>query len=242
MKKWIKLSFVLLTLMIFRTGPAAANTYQIPLVFSVPAGDASVSDVPEATSKLVLGVHPEATAGYDPRWDTPAFFTTPDPENPVLLKVYARHPEYAENRQNLWRDIRTDVPGSRNIWDITVLADPAEIGKPVTVSWVLPPSLTTSREKVTLSDPETQTAIDMRAQSAYRFINSSASPKKISVTVDSSGESSDKGGGSGAFGCGVVKSIGQNPPGGGTQGAVLANLLLLLSPLLLRLKRFRTVS
>lgn len=220
--------------------PASAGTYQIPIEISVPVETADHPGQTKAYSRLVLGAHPEATENYDSQWDTPAFFTTPDPENPPLLRAYIQHPEYAENRQQLWRDIRSDAAKPSKTWSVVISPAPSEIGKTVTVAWTIPPALAASREPVTLQDEEADTAVDMRAQSSYRYINGSTSPKTLSVTISPAGGSSDKGS-SGFFGCGVVKSVTSPPPGGGAAGVILINLLILLSPILLRFRRWRAV-
>lgn len=223
----------------FWTTLASASTYQIPIEVSVPVEAIGSTDATKAYNRLVLGVHPEATENYDPQWDTPAFFTTPDQETPPLLRAYIEHPEYAENRQQLWRDIRS-ASGSQKVWTVDVSLASSEIGKTVTVVWTLPPSLATSGERVTLSDPETQTTVDMRTQSAYRYVNSSSSAKTLSVTISSSPGSSDKDS-SGFFGCGMVKFINsgsQDSADSGRLASVVLNLLILLSPILLRLQKY----
>ncbi|MBI5756482.1 MAG: hypothetical protein HZA12_06105 [Nitrospirae bacterium] len=233
-------TLLLIMTMTFRAYPVWADTSQIILEVSVPLEDTTGAGITKAYNRLVLGVHPEATGNYDPQWDTPAFFSTPDPENPPLLRAYFEHPEYASNQKELWRDIRSDTGGSQKTWDMAVVLAPSEIGKAITLSWALSPSLLTSKDKITLLDQNSQSSIDMRRQSSYSFVNGSSSPKMLSVTINSSKGSSSSG--SGNFGCGTVKRDDFNKPGTGTTIPILINLLILLSPVLLRLRPLRSNS
>ena len=242
MKTGTKTTTLLMALLFFLSTPVWANTFQIALEVSVPVEDTAGTGITKATNRIVLGVHPEATTNYDPQWDTPALFTTPDPENQPMLKAYIVHPEYASNQQKLWRDIQSDADGSQKTWNVAVVLAPSEIGKTVTLSWTLPPSLMTSQEKVTLLEPDSQSGTDMRKQSSYNFVSSSSSPKTLSVTISSPGGSSDNGGASGAFGCGRVKRIDSGKPNPGLPLSILINLLILLSPVLLWLRPFRVTS
>jgi hypothetical protein len=191
-----------------------------------------------AYNRLVLGVHPGATEKFDTQWDTPAFFTTLDADHPPVLKAYIDRPDYTDDRRQLWRDIRSEGGGSKREWDLVVDLAPSEIGKTVTVAWNLPPALAASRENVILTDAESNTSIDMRSQSSYEFIHSTSAPRTLSVAVNPPSKSSDRGS-SGFLGCGTVGLVRPGPPDAGTTAAGLINMLILLSPVLLRLHRLR---
>ncbi|MBI4714889.1 MAG: hypothetical protein HY760_02950 [Nitrospirae bacterium] len=220
-------------LLIFGTGPAMARTYQVPIEISVQVNDPEAAGASTASNRLILGIHPEATAGYDPQWDTPAFFTAIDPEDPAtqpLLKAYLDHPEYSGEQSRLWRDIRGEQ-GGKTVWTFTVSPASSELGKPVIVAWTLPGALKASGDRIILTDAaDPAVSIDMRSQESYQFVHSASAPRNLSVTVSSSSGSSDRGG-SGFFGCGTVSGVSGGPSGGSTAGDVLVNLLILLSPL-----------
>lgn len=237
---------LLLFLALLWPTPGNARNYQIPIEVSVPVDAAMEPSQTKAYNKLTLGIHPEATESFDPQWDTPAFFTTPDPDSGPLLRAYVSHPEYAGNQQELWRDIRSDGSHEARIdrtWNLAVHLEPSQIGKTVTLSWVLPPALASSNEKVSLLDPDLQTTVDMRTQNRYDYVNSSSqAPRVLIMTVSGAPGSSNKdSSGSGSWGCGVIQSFHEPPPAKpGLSVGLVINLVLLLSPLLARQLLFQT--
>lgn len=221
-----------------------AETYQIPMEISIPM------DSGKAANKLVLGVHPEASSQFDPAWDTPTFFSVPIAQDVPPLQAYVRHPEYAENQRQLWRDIRSDAGTGTQSWDLLLAVSPevSLSGRPVTVAWTLPPSLASSKSDVTLTDATENKTLDMKTQSSYTFVNpGSSSPKLLSVRVTSSPDAPGKSSaGSGTFGCGMIQPRDSGPSSPGTSGLVLVNaligLLLWLSPVLIHRSRIRSTS
>jgi len=183
----------------------------------------SVKNNPEiAKSVLKAGMEPDATDGIDRIWDVSSF--PPLPGQMKQLQAYFIIP--SDNSTKLMRDIR-NINDKRAIWDMHIESIPPD--GDVQMEWsISDPS--DIHGVLLLKDMEIGTTIDLLKVSEYKFSTSKGVRTfQILYTKESP---SDSRSGSG-LGCGITGGPGQGKPTSNIQ-SILASILVLLSPLMLR--------
>ena len=190
-------------------------------------------------TKLVAGIEPDATNNFDNLWDTPALISSPDPETPSILRAYfTKELEADSGKKYLWKDIRGPVKKGDTLWHITV--DSVPEGKNVVLKWEVPQGLLKTGERLVLEDNDRTDAdgkpvdTDMIQTSSYEFVSTGEDPRSLSLVLSKEPVTHSRSGSGSGFGCGTTKRHG--PSQGGPDPIAI---LLLFSPLVLRLFRWR---
>ena len=168
MKRFLLL--IILIAVVERPFTVHALDWYMAIDLSVP--DASA---PHGTlqSRLVLGVDPSATDGFNSEWDTVALWSSP-------LKAVFPHPEYLDSpdTQWLWQDIRGNSEPTHT-WNIEVSSD--RLGTNTTISWTFNTSTAQCQHPVlTLTDVTHNTVTAVSANGSYTFPNG-ADPTELVV-------------------------------------------------------------
>ena len=215
----------ILTLTLTATSLAA---WQLNLDITTPDPN---SDTGIATNKLTIGTDPTATDAYDNKFDTVALLKGP-------VEAYIVHPEYVDEQQKLWRDIRTD--GLPKEWTIEV--NSLVEGNTINIKGGIdvPDNL-----NFTLIDLDKNKEIRIRASSEYSYNSTSDSQKIFLLRVSektggdtvggggsNSGGNSSTGEPKGGGGCGTIKNVGRNGAYPGEPGSAALNMVILFTPLI----------
>ena len=144
--------------------PALAADWQMKMTMTVPYVGAE-GDV--ATQAFTAGARSTALDGFDNQWDTVALGSS-------ILTVYAYHPDFAVENRLLIRDFRSELFPQE--WDIYVGSD--QDGKPVTLTWTLPPNPACLGLSLSLTDTTTGAAVDL-TQASYGYTNDAATPRRF---------------------------------------------------------------
>lgn len=220
---------ILTTLLILGSAITGSATWQLTLDVSTPDPD---SDSGIATNRLTVGTDQTATDAYDNKFDTVAFL-----EGPV--QAYIAHPEYANEHQKLWRDLRSNALPKEWTFEVNSPGD----GNTINIKWGLnaPDNL-----NFTLIDQDNNKEIGIRASSEYSYNNIPNSQKKFllrvseNTTVTTGGNSevnATKGGG-----CGQIKDAGGNNRLPGGPGSAVLNMTILFTPLIWLTRRKTLLS
>ena len=212
-------TIILTTLLILSGAVTGSAAWQLTLNVSTPDPN---SDTGAATNKLTIGADQTATDAYDNKFDTVALLRGP-------VQAYIAHPEYAAEKQKLWRDLRSDALPKE--WTIEVNS-PGE-GSTINIKWGInaPDNL-----NFTLIDQDNNQEIGIRASSEYSYNSTSNSQKKFllrvsdnsAVTTGGNSEGNATSGG----GCGHIKNIGRNNRFPGGPGSAVLNMTILFTPLI----------
>lgn len=123
------------------TAPPAESAWRLQVVFSVPSASA---DGGFAYNRLVAGVSPTATDGFDSEFEIRALLTGP-------VAAFFNHTgsrDFDKYSRELWQDIRSNSSVAE--WFIDVTATP---GKDVLISWSLPTNhASCGTHEITLND------------------------------------------------------------------------------------------
>ena len=192
-------------------------------------------------NKLVVGIEPDATDGFDNLWDTPAIVSHPDPDAPLLLRSYITPFLSIEEGQGgsgeagmsgLWKDIRSTTSKGDTVWEIAV--DSVPKGKTVDISWNVPQGLLKAGERLVLKDNDRigtdgkPAETDMTWASNYSFVSESEEPKSLSLVLSKEAVNNSKSGSGSGFGCGTVKPNNNGSANGGEDAFSIVMLFLLL--------------
>ncbi|MCC6543244.1 MAG: hypothetical protein IT392_01925 [Nitrospirae bacterium] len=210
---------ILTTLLILGSAITGSAAWQLTFDVSTPDPD---SDSGLATNRLTVGADQTATDAYDNKFDTVAFLGGP-------VQAYIPHPEYAIEKQKLWRDIRSNALPKEWIIEVNSPGD----GNTIKIKWGItaPDNL-----NVTLIDQDNNKEIGIRTSSEYSYNNTPNSQKKFllrvsentSVTTGGNSEvNATKGGG-----CGHIKGTGGNNSLPGGPGSAVLNMTILFAPLI----------
>ena len=214
-----------------------AHAWKLPIEVATTADDGQ-----RIYNRLVIGIEPDATDGFDNLWDTPAILSHPDPDNPLLLRAYFTLPSNLLPPPNLppylwppylWKDMRGPKEKGDTTWEINVDSVPA--GKPVVIRWGIPQGVLKTGEKLLLRDngrlgagvKSVQT--EMIEGASYTFLPGDEGTRSLSLVLSRESEGSPSSGGGSGLGCGT---IGSRKDGFPHDGAVLINIIVLFLPLL----------
>jgi hypothetical protein len=132
-------------------------------------------------SRLVLGIDPSATEGFNSPWDTVAA------PSGGALNVTFPHPEYLSDlnyvagSESLWRDIRGNS-GATQSWQIDAASNRS--GAITTLSWsYIPSSGICQRPILTLLDPMHEGALSLSGNGSYSF-PSGVDPTRLIINLD----------------------------------------------------------
>lgn len=132
----------------------------------------SVSD---DSQRLTLGAANDATDGFENAYETRAVLAG-------YLTAYFYHPEWGVDTDYFRSDIRdTALPEE---W--TSYVSSQHVNRDITMSWAIDAPETL---ELRLVDEELGTAVDMRTQSSYTYLNTSTAPRKF--TIGAGGELRD---------------------------------------------------
>lgn len=215
------------------------------LAWQIPIEVATFNDNGEKIyNKLIAGVEPDATEGFDNLWDAPPLITPPDPVNKPSLRAYFTLPALSigetgrktgNTEQALWKDIRG--PSDKEIrWDITI--DSVPTGKPVIISWDTPQLK--PGERLVLRDNDSTdpdgkpVEKDMSQAPGYEFVSYGEEPRSLSMVLSKQASDSSSSSGSGLFGCGTVRPHRDNTHSSGTSAL---GVVVLFSPVIIQLLR-----
>lgn len=225
------------------------SAYSPAYAWKLPIEVATYTDTSEKVyNKLVVGIEPDATNGFDNLWDTPAILSRPDPDSPPALRAYITPtpPLLLQEEgkkgggdvdQRLWKDIRGPAKGDTT-WEINVNSVP--IGRPVIIRWEMPQEALKAGEKLVLRDNGRLGSVDkpvqteMAEESSYAFLPGDEGTRSLSLVLSKEDGSSRSNDGSG-FGCGTIRPHRDGPSDGGT--AILSITLLLIPLLFVKLLR-----
>lgn len=224
----ILITTILTTLLILGSAITGSAAWQLTLDVSTTDPN---SDTGAATNKLTVGTDQTATDAYDNKFDTVALLRGP-------IQAYIANPEYAAEKQKLWRDIRTDSLPKE--WTIEV--NSPDEGNTIKIKWGInaPDNI-----DFTLIDQATNQEVGIRSSSEYSYDSTSNSQKTFLLRVSdntsvttggSSNGNATKGGG-----CGYIKDINGNNSSPGGPGSAALNMMILFAPLIWLTTR-RTIS
>lgn len=202
MRSWARGAAVLLSGAGLWTSPAGAgvNDGWVMKITAVTGDHRAV---------VTLGAYPDASDGYDAKYDAPVFLS----KSITLPSVYARfsHPEWERAEQDYIYDIRSLAPWKEWVFEAeSVFAD-----QDVKLEWdgsTLPEGYT-----LTLTDKATAQVVDMSKQSSYSYPNT-GTPRSFTVVAQAgagagspgpqaSGAGGGGGGGGGAFDAAVMLGL-----------------------------------
>jgi len=222
-------TIILTTLLILSGAVTGSAAWQLTLNVSTPDPN---SDTGAATNKLTIGADQTATDAYDNKFDTVALLRGP-------VQAYIAHPEYAADKQKLWRDLRSDALPKE--WTIEVNS-PGEASA-INIKWGInaPDNL-----NFTLIDQDNNQEIGIRASSEYSYNSTSNSQKKFLLRVTDNTAiptgGSNEGNTTVGGGCGYIKDIGGNNSRPGGPGSAVLNMTILFAPLIWLITRKTILS
>jgi hypothetical protein len=163
-----------LTLMVLVVTGAVAWSADFEIEVRVSVPDAA-ADHGMATNRLVAGGRTGATEGFDTLFDVPALFYD------ETLKAAFPHPELPQERQSLWKDIRTDqLPLS---WAFEVSSNRDQ--RPVTLQWVSTVgAVGCEGVHFNLTDEGNGQVIDMGVATNYTYMNDSQRKRRFLLQAE----------------------------------------------------------
>jgi hypothetical protein len=140
--------------------PASAEEWEAQIVASTPNG---------AENRLYFGQKPDATDGYDSRYEVRAILGGD-------IEAYFPHPEWDVLAEHFWRDIK--APDQMKSWVFEV--NTALSGVEIMLKWI--PSKLPEGYAVVLTDMATYDVIDMTSQGNYYYMDTG--PRQFSINTE----------------------------------------------------------
>jgi hypothetical protein len=140
--------------------PASAEEWEAQIVASTPDG---------AENRLYFGQKPDATDGYDSRYEVRAILSGD-------IEAYFPHTEWDVLAEHFWRDIK--APDQMKSWVFEV--DTALSGVEIMLKWI--PSKLPEGYAVELTDMATYGVIDMTSQGNYYYTDTG--PRQFSINTE----------------------------------------------------------
>ena len=140
--------------------PASAEEWEAQIVASTPDG---------AENRLYFGQKPDATDGYDSRYEVRAILSGD-------IEAYFPHTEWDVLAEHFWRDIK--APDQMKSWVFEV--GTALSGVEIMLEWV--PSELPEGYVVELTDMVTNDVIDMTSQGSYYYTD--IGPRQFSINIE----------------------------------------------------------
>lgn len=140
--------------------PASAEEWEVKIVASTPDG---------AENSLYFGQKPDATDGYDSRYEVRAMLGGD-------IEAYFPHAEWDVLGEHFWRDIK--APDQMKSWVFEV--NTALSGVEIMLKWI--PSKLPEGYAVELTDMATYDVIDMTSQGNYYYTDTG--PRQFSINTE----------------------------------------------------------
>jgi hypothetical protein len=140
--------------------PASAEEWEVQIVASTPDG---------AENRLYFGQKPDATDGYDSRYEVRAMLDGD-------IEAYFPHTEWDVLAEHFWRDIK--APDQMKSWVFEV--NTALSGVEIMLKWI--PSKLPEGYAVVLTDMATYDVIDMTSQGNYYYTDTG--PRQFSINTE----------------------------------------------------------